>query len=799
MENIQKLIEEMTLEEKASLCSGMNFWYLKGVERLGIPSIMVTDGPHGLRKQAGKADHVGLNESVPATCFPTASALAATWNRELVHQVGVALGEECRQEKVAVILGPGVNIKRSPLCGRNFEYFSEDPYLAGEMAKSHISGVQSQGVGTSLKHFAANDQEYRRATTDSVLDERTLREIYLTAFEIAVREAQPWTVMSSYNKINGTYSSDNKFLLNDILRDEWGFKGFVVTDWGGMNERVTALEAGNDLEMPGPSSDNDEMIIDAVLSGQLNEEILDRAIERMLTVIFKANETLAVDFKYDAEAHHALARRVASEGAVLLKNEGGLLPLKPGSKIALLGRFAKAPRYQGAGSSMMNPTRLDTLYDELAKIVGEDNLLYAPGYGEKGELDEPLIEEAKAMAATADVVIVCAGLTEMAEVEGIDREDLFMPDGHDDLIKVIAEAYKNVVVVLSNGAPVEMPWLENVPAVLEGYLGGQAGGGAVADILTGRVNPSGKLAETFPLKIADTPAQPYPGGPVTVEYRESLYVGYRYYDSAKMEVLFPFGFGLSYTQFEYRDLRVETTGEKTTLTFKVKNIGKVAGKETAQVYVKDIESTHFRPEKELKGFVKVDLQPGEEKEVAVDLGTRAFAYYDTGSKGWVVEAGEFEILVGASSRDIRLQTKIQFSQGHGKVSPRNTVGLEPYYHLDPESKFSLEAFETLLGHPVPSNIGPKKGHFTMNTPVTDMYESWLGREMHKVMTKGIENMIKGQEDTPTSALMRRMAQEMPLRSIAITGGPLNLTKLRAILLMINGHTFQGIKALLSKK
>ncbi len=798
MENLQKLIEEMTLEEKASLCSGMNFWYLKGVERLGIPSVMVTDGPHGLRKQEGKGDHIGLNESAPATCFPTASALAATWDRDLVHQVGVALGEECRQEKVAVILGPGVNIKRSPLCGRNFEYFSEDPYLAGEIAKSHISGVQSQGVGTSLKHFAANDQEYRRATTDSVVDERALREIYLTAFEIAVREAQPWTVMSSYNKINGTYASDNKFLLTDILREEWGFKGFVVTDWGGMNDRVKALEAGNDLEMPGPSTYNDELIIDAVLAGRLDEEILDRALERMLTVIFKANDTLSVNFQYDAAAHQVLARKVATEGAVLLKNEGGLLPLKPGSKIALVGRFAKYPRYQGAGSSLINPSKLENLYEELGKLVGEENINYAPGYDELGETNEALLVEAVAATKNADVVLVCAGLVEMAEVEGIDRTTLSLTSGHDELIQRMATAHKKVAVVLSNGAPVTMPWLADVSAVLEGYLGGQAGAGGLAEVLTGKVCPSGKLAETFPLSLQDTPAKPYPGGPVVVEYRESLYVGYRYYDTAKAEVLFPFGYGLSYTKFDYRDLSLKQAGDKVTVSFKVKNSGAVAGKEIAQVYVRDVESTWFRPEKELKGFAKVDLQPGEEKEVNVELGPRAFAYYDTGSKDWVVEAGEFEVLIGASSRDIRLKASLTLA-GQGVVSAVDKAKLAPYYNVTPVAEFSQSAFEALLGRPVPPNIKPGKGQFTMNTPLSDMTGSFMGRQMNKVMQDTIGKMIKGQENTPTGLTMTTMANEMPLRSIAMGGGPLNLAKLRAILLMINGHTFQGIKALLGKK
>jgi beta-glucosidase len=558
MKNIKTTISQMTLEEKAALCSGLNFWYLKGIERLGVPSIMVTDGPHGLRKQAGEADHMGLNESVPATCFPTASALAATWNRELIFEVGKALGEECRQEKVGVILGPGVNIKRSPLCGRNFEYFSEDPYLTGEIAKSHINGIQSQGAGTSMKHYALNNQEYRRMTTDSVVDERAMREIYLAGFEIAVKEAQPWTLMCSYNKINGIYACENKRLMTDILKEEWGHQGLVVTDWGAMNERVDALNAGVELEMPGTPNGNDERIVAAVKAGTLDVAVLDRAVERILALIFKADETLSKDFTYDKQTHHTLARCVAAEGAVLLKNEGGILPVQADTKIALIGRFAKSPRYQGAGSSLMNPTQLDNLHDELVNLIGAENVLYAAGYTEKGDsADEALIQEALETAGKADVTILCAGLPDMYETEGIDRAHMQMPPGHNALIQSVAAAQNKVIVVLSNGAPVEMPWVNDVPAILEGYLGGQAGAGALADILTGKVNPSGKLAETFPLQFADTPAQPYPGGPSVVEYRESIYVGYRYYDTVGQDVLFPFGHGLSYTAFEYRDLSVK--------------------------------------------------------------------------------------------------------------------------------------------------------------------------------------------------------------------------------------------------
>jgi beta-glucosidase len=796
MEDLKALIKQMTLAEKASLCSGLNFWYLKGIERLGVPSIMVTDGPHGLRKQAGDADHIGLNESVPATCFPTASALAATWNRDLVYQVGVALGEECRQEKVGVILGPGLNIKRSPLCGRNFEYFSEDPYLTGEIARSHINGVQSQGVGTSMKHYAVNNQEFRRMTIDTIVDERTLREIYLTGYEIAVKESQPWTVMCSYNRINGTYASDNKYLMNDILKEEWGHQGLVVTDWGAMNERVTALKAGVELEMPGTPNGNDARIAAAVRSGELDESVLDRAVERILTLIFKAHGTLAQDFSYDPQAHHALARRVAGEGAVLLKNDAGLLPLQSGAKIALIGRFAKEPRYQGAGSSLMNPIRLDNLYDELSKLVGEANLIYAPGYTPKGDAaDETLIQEALAVAGKADVVVISAGLTDLYEVEGIDRAHMNLPAGHDALIQRLTAAHKKVIVVLSNGSPVEMSWIGDVPAVLEGYLGGQAGAGAVADILTGRVNPSGKLAETFPLKFADSPAQPYPGGLATVEYRESIYVGYRYYDTAKVEVLFPFGHGLSYTAFFYCDLVVTQTGEAVTVRFKIKNAGKTTGKETAQLYVRDVQSSAFRPEKELKGFLKVELQPGEETEATITLGRRAFAFYDVGHKDWMVEAGDFEILVGASSRDIRLSTTLHLASAHGTASPADRGKLAAYYNPSKECRFTQSDFETLLGRSVPANVGEQAGSYTLNTPIGEMTGSFIGRQLYKMLSAQIAKMVKGKEDTPTGLLMLTMVKEMPLRSMLMMGGPMNRPKLEALLLMLNGHFFKGLVAL----
>jgi beta-glucosidase len=803
MKDAENLVSQMTLEEKASLCSGLNFWYLKGIERLGIPSIMVTDGPHGLRKQAAEADHVGLNQSVPATCFPTAPALAATWNRDLIYQVGVALGQECRQEKVGVILGPGANIKRSPLCGRNFEYFSEDPYLTGEMAKSHINGVQSQGIGTSLKHYAVNNQEYRRMTIDAIVDERALREIYLTGYEIAVKGAQPWTVMCSYNKINGIYASDHKTLMTDILKDEWGHEGLVVTDWGAMNDRPVALEAGTELEMPGSPNGNDAKIVAAVQSGQLGEAVLDLAVERILTMIFKAEETLSKDYAYDPQAHHALARRVAGEGAVLLKNDGAILPLHQDAQVALIGRFAKTPRYQGAGSSLMNPTQLDNLHDEIERLIGDDHLTYAPGYTEKGDHpDDALIQEAVELAQAADVVVICAGLTDLYETEGVDRTHMSMPSGHDALIEAVAAAHSKVVVVLSNGSPVEMPWASDVAGILEGYLGGQAGDGAIADILYGKVNPSGKLAETFPLKLQDNPSYRYfPGGPAIVEYRESIYVGYRFYDTVDQDVLYPFGHGLSYTTFQYSDLRLSASQLSMPgaliVTLCVKNTGTVAGKEVVQLYVRDVESTTFRPEKELKGFAKVHLQPGEEESVSIELNERAFAYYDTGLQDWHVEAGEFEILVGASSRDIRLTTTVEITSDRPDAPPADRESLAVYYNLSQGTPIGQQDFEALLGRPVPPNQGPQKGSYTMNTPVGDMNGSLIGRLLHSAMKSQMARMIDGQEGTPTALLMEAMTDEMPLRGILMMGGgPFTREMLDALLVMINGQFFRGAGALI---
>lgn len=662
--DIKGLIAQMTLEEKASLCTGRDVWHTEAVERLGIPSVMVTDGPHGLRKQVENADHLGLFDSVPSTCFPSAVGIASSWNRELIAQMGEALGMECQAENVGVLLGPGANIKRSPLCGRNFEYFSEDPYLSSEMATHHIKGVQSQGVGTSLKHFAANNQEFRRMSADSVVDERTLREIYLASFEGAVKNAQPWTVMCAYNKVNGEYAAQNEWLLTNVLKNEWGHEGFVVSDWGAVVDRVQSLAAGLELEMP-REGDGIKQIVEAVRSGQLAEEKLDAALERLLTIVFKAVDHRKPGATYDREAHHRLAREIAAESMVLLKNENNVLPLKRGGKIAVIGELARAPRYQGSGSSQINPTKLDDIVEELTASAGAGaQVVYSQGYDLKvDDINAQLSEEALRAAKEAEVAVVFAGLPKRYESEGYDRKHMRMPANQVALIEAVAAVQPNLVVVLCNGSPIEMPWLDKAQGVLEAYLGGQALGGAVADLLFGDANPSGKLAETFPVQLSDNPTYlDYPCKGDRVEYKEGLFVGYRYYDKKQLRPLFPFGYGLSYTTFSYSNLIVDKKELADTDTLKVtvqvKNTGERAGKEIVQLYVRDVDSSVLRPLKELKGFDKVSLEPGEETAVSFELDKRSFAYYEVGEQDWIVETGQFEILIGRSSQDIALSETV---------------------------------------------------------------------------------------------------------------------------------------------
>jgi beta-glucosidase len=663
--NIQELISKMTLEEKIALTIGRDFWSTNGVERLGIASIALNDGPHGIRKPASSSE-IGIGSSLPATCFPTAAALACSWDTALVEEVGEALGEECLALDVQVILGPGVNIKRTPLGGRCFEYYSEDPVLAGEMGCAFVKGVQSKGIGTSLKHYACNNQEFERMSISVEVDQRTLREIYLPAFERVVRKAQPWTVMCAYNKVNGVYASEHTQLLHDILKKEWGFEGVVVSDWGAVNEKEKALEAGLDLQMPGYPGDHTAKMARLVRDGQLSEAAIDEAATRVLRMMLLGKENRQPGFVFDPEAHHALARKAAAESIVLLKNTDNVLPLQVEQlrSVALIGRFARQPRYQGAGSSQVVPTRLDTSYDELQHwLNGNVQSTYTDGYDEEGLPDEALLREAVEQAKAADVAIIFAGLPDAYESEGFDRKHIFMPDSHNRLIEEVCRVQPNTVIVLHNGGVVAMPWIDGPKAILEAGLGGQAAGGAIVDVLSGRVNPSGKLAETFPVRLQDTPAYlNYPGEVNKVYYGERLFVGYRYYDKKEIKPLFPFGYGLSYTTFEYTHLQTNkteiSTGETLDVWVTVRNSGACAGKEVIQLYVRSLTSQFIRPNKELKAFAKVALEPGESRDVRMILEERDFTIYDEKRQTWRLEGGEFEILIGPSSETIVLSASV---------------------------------------------------------------------------------------------------------------------------------------------
>ena len=672
--DIKALVSQMTLEEKAGLCSGLDFWHTKPVERLGVPSVMVSDGPHGLRKQDEKADHLGVNDSIKAVCMPAACATASSFDRDLMGRMGQAIGDSCQHEKLGVVLGPAVNIKRSPLCGRNFEYFSEDPYLAGEMSAAYINGVQSKNVGTSIKHFAANSQEHRRMSSSSNADERTLREIYFPAFEISVRKAQPWTVMCSYNRVNGVYASENPWLLTDVLRGEWGFKGYVMSDWGAVSDRVAGVAAGLDLEMPSSGGINDRKIVAAVKSGALDEKIVDQACERILEINYRYLDNARPETPWDQEADHQLSARIAEECMVLLKNDG-ILPLNKTDEVAFIGEFAAKPRFQGGGSSHINAFRTTSAVEAAQGLP----VTYVQGYSAARDMaTDEMIAEAVQAAKAAKVAVVFAGLPDAYESEGYDRAHMAMPACQNRLIEAVAGANPNTVVVLHNGSPVEMPWLGKVKAVLEAYLGGQAVGIATVRLLYGDANPCGHLAETFPVKLSDNPSYLYYGGEGNeADYREGVFVGYRYYDKKEMPVLFPFGFGLSYTTFACSNLRLSgakiTDQETLTAAVTVTNTGSRAGKTVVQLYVGDRESTVLRPIRELKGFEKVELQPGESRDVTFTLDKRAFAYWNAAIHDWHVETGAFTIEVGQSSRDIEVS---------GEVTVESTVALPRRYTAD---------------------------------------------------------------------------------------------------------------------
>lgn len=681
--DVKKLVNELTLEEKASLCSGADFWHTKAIDRLNIPAAMVSDGPHGIRKQESLADHMGVAESIKAIGFPTASAMACSFDRDLLHKVGDALGEECVAEDLAVLLGPGINMKRSPICGRNFEYYSEDPVVAGELGAAFVNGVQEHGVGTSLKHFAANNQEWRRMSISAEIDERTLREIYLAAFETVVKKAHPWTIMCSYNRINGVYSCENDWLLNKVLRDEWGFEGLVMTDWGAMDERVPSLKAGLDLEMPDCHGETDKLIVKAVQSGELEESVLDTAVERILTIVDKyltARKDIdpasmvhplpsSVERGYDVAAHHALARTTAEQSAVLLKNED-ILPLQKDKKIAFIGEFAKVPRIQGGGSSHINNTSIESALD-----VAGDSVSYAQGFHiDEETTDETLLQEAITLAKESDVAVIFAGLPDSFESEGFDRTHLNMPANQNELIARISEVQPNVVVVLHSGSPIAMPWLDKVAGVLQMYLAGQASGGAAVNLLFGDATPCGKLAETFPLHLEDNPSYlNFPGNREKVCYQEGVFIGYRYYDKKKMDVLFPFGYGLSYTDFTYSNMKVTVNGKNAAdvdviketdeiiVSADITNTGNCDGAEIVQLYIKNPVVYEIRPEKELRDFAKVFLKAGETKAVTFTLNARAFSYYETRIHDWYAESGDYEILLASSSRDIRLQDTVSIT------------------------------------------------------------------------------------------------------------------------------------------
>ena len=782
MQNTELLLKKLTLEEKCALLSGAETFKTRGMPKHGIPQMWLSDGPHGLRKQAGESDHLGLNPSVPATCFPTASAVANSWDAALGEEIGAALGEEAAAQEVSVVLGPGLNMKRNPLCGRSFEYFSEDPYLAGKLAAGYIRGIQSKGVAACPKHFAVNSQETRRMASDSIVDERTLREIYLTGFEIAVKEGHPRSIMSSYNLVNGTYANENKHLLMEILRGEWGFDGAVITDWGGSNDHALGVKNGSTLEMPVPGGDSVRELLAAVESGKISESDIDARLSELLPLVFDTKAALdAAPREFDAAAHHALARRAAEESLVLLKNEGALLPLAAGTKVAVIGDFAKNPRYQGAGSSMVNSTQVDVLLDKL--IDSELNVIgYQQGFDRHGKPDAALQKSACELAAQANTVILCMGLDEIAESEGLDRSNLRLAQNQVDLLQAVAAVNPKIVVVLYSGSVVETPWLDNCQALLYAALGGQAGAGAVADALAGKVNPCGKLAETWPLAYADVPsAADFATRRKTVEYREGLYIGYRYFTTAEKAVRFPFGYGMSYTTFAYSDMAADEQGGSLTVT----NTGSVAGTEIVQLYIAKKSSELFRPAKELKGFARVTLAPGEKQRITIMLDDKAFRFWNVKANRWEIEGGEYELLVGASVEDIRLCEKISV-HGTATVHPYEDVDLDCYYKGNVLSVSDAD-FEKLLGHPIPN--GKTKIDRNLTLGELNHARSPLGWLVWLVLTILLDVSYKrGKPD-----LNILFQYNMPLRALAkMTNGAISMGMVDGIVMELQGFWILGL-------
>ncbi len=787
-QNTFELVRRMTLEEKISLLSGRDFWHTKGVERLGLYPVTLTDGPHGLRLQAGGAVESGIGSAtLPSTCFPAACASACSFDPALLYEMGKAIGEECRSHGVAVVLGPGINIKRSPLGGRNFEYFSEDPFLSGELAAAFIRGVESRGVGASLKHFALNNQETRRMSSESAADPRAFREIYLSGFERAVKEGKPSTLMCSYNKLYGSYAGDSRLLLTEILREEWGFQGLVMSDWGAMNDPVAAVQAGLDLEMPGPS--RSAALREAVLSGALREEELDRSVTRVVQLILKGSQVEQAP-PYDQDAHHALARRIARESAVLLKNDG-LLPGNAGQKAAVIGAFAKFPRYQGSGSSKINPTRLDNALDALQQLGLCCD--YAPGYSLYSDRpDEALIKEACQTAQDKDIIYLFAGLPDSYESEGFDREHLFLPESHAALIRRVAEANQNLVVVLLGGGVMDTSWSDCARAVLLTYLGGQAGAAAAAELLLGEYSPSGKLAESWCEKLEDNPSYAYfPGYPKSVEYRESIFVGYRYYDTARVSPAYPFGHGLSYTSFAYQSLTVQEEGENLRVGAEIENTGGMAGGEAVQLYVAREQGVPYRAAQELKGFSKVFLRPGEKKRVEFVLTPRSFSFYDVNLKDWRVEEGVYELRLSSSSRDARLKTEV-FRRGTSPAPlPDHRAAAPCYYDLSKGMDVPEAAFLVVYGAPLPRRESRRRGEpFTQNSTMKEMREKWLGR---LVFNKALREMAKiGGADASARVMMERTFLEAPLRFMLMGGGRFTPKKLEGLVRMLNNRFLSGL-------
>ena len=779
---VDAYIQKLTLEEKAALLQGWSTWTTWDGSKLGIPTIFLSDGPHGLRKQAGAGDHLGLNASVPATCFPTAATMANSWDEALGEELGRALGEEAAANDVHMVLGPGLNMKRSPLCGRNFEYFSEDPYLAGKMGAAYIRGIQANGVAACPKHFAANSQELRRMCMDSVVDERTLREIYLTAFEMAVTEGRAKTIMSSYNIVNGTYANENAHLLTEILRQEWGFDGFVVTDWGGDNDHAAGVKAGSNLVMPAPGPDCAMGLVKAVKEGKVSEADMDKRLKELLNVVFSTSEAVSKAPKtFDKDAHHAIARKCAESSIVLLDNDG-ILPLKKETKTAIIGDFAETPRYQGAGSSQVNPTKLDSLKDALT-AAGLNITDYAKGFSRVDpKPDQKLIDEAIAAAKGADVVLLCVGLDEILESEGMDRQHMELSEGQQALIDGVCAVNRNVVLVLSGGAPFVMPERTKYRAAIHGYLGGQAGAGAMADALLGIVNPSGKLNETWPEKLSDNPSYPYfPSKERTAEYREGLYIGYRYYDTAGVPVRYPFGYGLSYTTFAYSDI----SASKDSVTFTITNTGKVDGAEVAQVYVSCKDGKVFRPNKELKGFAKVFLKAGESKTVTVPLDDKAFRYFNVKTDRWEIEPANYNICVGSNVSDVEL---IQTVWVEGTEAPL-PYGELPSYESGKISAVSDAEFAKLLGRPIPD--GHWSGELTKNDAICQLYYAKCGiaRLAYKVLT-GLKNRSEAKGKPDLNILF---IYNMPFRAMGkMAGGMVSEKMVDDIVFLVNGHFFRGL-------